>query len=361
MNLSEQLIAWYKLNYRDLPWRNTQDPYAIWLSETILQQTRVAQGLSYYFRFLDRFPDIHSLANALEEEVLSLWQGLGYYARGRNLHATAKEIVARFDGRFPANYDQLLSLKGIGAYTAAAIASFAFHLDHAVVDGNVIRVISRLFQIEDDIKKATTRKQIDILVEKLLPKGQAYFFNQAIMELGALVCTPKNPDCSACPVQVYCQAYKTGSQIRLPVKGKAAEKKRRYLNYLIIKVGDEILLRRRVEGIWKGLFEPILFEEDAPFIHWPDYAERLSNLGISLDAVLPEVRLSGPFQQNLTHQQLWISVAEIRLSSRSELDGQWVREAHLEATPKPVFFSKFFRQKMGEPLPLMFKSIKRNG
>lgn len=354
MNLSEQLIAWYRLNHRDLPWRNTQDPYAIWLSETILQQTRVAQGISYYFRFLDRFPDIFSLANASEEEVLSIWQGLGYYARGRNLHSAARDIVARFGGKFPASYEELLSLKGIGAYTAAAIASFAFHLDHPVVDGNVIRVITRLFQIEADIKKATTRKQIDTLVEKLLPRGQAYFFNQAIMELGALVCTPQNPQCGQCPVQTQCMARKSGIQQKLPFKEKAPEKKRRFLNYIIIRVKNEVLLRKREAGIWKGLFEPILLEADKPFSHWTEFENELTKAGHSRLHVREILAISGPFQQNLTHQQLWISVAEIVMDKKPSFSGNWITDENWETTPKPVFFSKFYRQKQGETLPLMF-------
>ena len=195
MEFSNSLINWYLQNKRDLPWRNTVNPYPIWLSEIMLQQTRVAQGLPYFMAFMEAFPTVFDLANAEEEQVLKLWQGLGYYSRARNLHATAKFIATSLNGNFPSNYKELLQLKGIGEYTAAAIASFAYNEPVAVVDGNVFRVLSRYFNVDSDISDGKTKKEFQILAQELLPKNNAALFNQAIMEFGALQCVPKNPNC----------------------------------------------------------------------------------------------------------------------------------------------------------------------
>jgi len=194
MNFSKSLIQWYLQNKRDLPWRNTIDPYFIWLSEIMLQQTRVAQGLPYFLRFTEAFPTVFDLAKADEEQVLKLWQGLGYYSRARNLHKTAQQVAFEFNGKFPANYAELLKLKGIGEYTAAAIASFAYNESVPVVDGNVYRVLSRYFEVETDIASSGAKKEFTQLAAELLPAGEANLFNQAIMEFGALQCVPKNPD-----------------------------------------------------------------------------------------------------------------------------------------------------------------------
>ncbi len=206
MNLSDQLISWYQVHKRDLPWRNISDPYRIWISEIILQQTRVNQGLDYYLRFVERFPDVETLAAAEEDEVLKYWQGLGYYSRARNLHHAARQIMQDFGGVFPTTYSEVMQLKGVGAYTAAAVCSFAFNLPYAVVDGNVYRVLSRLFAIETSIDSHSGKKEFDTLAQQLMENSVPSLHNQAIMEFGALQCVPVSPDCSVCPLRVYCKA-----------------------------------------------------------------------------------------------------------------------------------------------------------
>ncbi len=212
------LVKWYEQNKRDLPWRDITDPYKIWISEIILQQTRVNQGLNYYLRFINRFPTVEILANASEDEVLKYWQGLGYYSRARNLHKTAHQIRTDFQGVFPSDFSKLLQLSGIGEYTAAAIASFAFNQFHAVVDGNVYRVISRLFGIDTPIDSGIGKKQIALLAKQLLPEIDPGIYNQAIMEFGALQCVPVSPDCMVCPLQPYCKAYASDLVNILPIK-----------------------------------------------------------------------------------------------------------------------------------------------
>ena len=206
MKFSNSLIQWYLQNKRDLPWRNSTNPYHIWLSEIMLQQTRVAQGLPFFLRFTEAFPTVFDLANADEEQVLKLWQGLGYYSRARNLHKTAQFIALELNGIFPATYNDLLKLKGVGEYTAAAIASFVYNENVPVVDGNVFRVLSRYFDVETDIASTGAKKEFTQLASELLPKGKANVFNQAIMEFGALQCVPKNPDCSNCVLNDSCIA-----------------------------------------------------------------------------------------------------------------------------------------------------------
>ena len=259
--ISKNLIKWYKENKRDLPWRETNNPYIIWISEIILQQTRVDQGLPYFFRFIERFPDIKSLAEAEEEEVLKLWQGLGYYSRARNLHFAAKEIYRKHNSIFPSNYENIRSLKGIGNYTAAAIASFAYKLPFAVVDGNVIRVITRLFGIETLVDTTIGCNLVNEIAQSLLPRKESDLYNQGIMELGALICTPNNPQCSVCPLAGFCIAYKTNSPQSFPVKSKIKRVSSRYFNYLFIKNQDKTYLQKRTSNdIWKNLYEFPLIE-----------------------------------------------------------------------------------------------------
>jgi len=220
MRFAKTLTSWYLQNKRDLPWRNTENPYFIWLSEIMLQQTRVAQGLPYFLRFVQSFPTVFDLAKADEEKVLKLWQGLGYYSRARNLHKTAQHIAFELDGVFPNNYNDLLKLKGIGEYTAAAIASFSYHEAVPVVDGNVFRVLARYFDIETDIAQASAKKEFSALAYELMPKDSPALFNQAIMEFGALQCVPRNPDCSICPLNSGCLALQKKKVDQLPVKSK---------------------------------------------------------------------------------------------------------------------------------------------
>ena len=255
------LIDWFSAHRRELPWRETTDPYRIWISEVILQQTRVAQGLDYYLRFIDRFPDVQTLAKASEDEVLRHWQGLGYYSRARNLHAAARQVAERFGGIFPDTYEGIRSLKGVGDYTAAAVASFAFGLPHAAVDGNVYRWLSRLYNIDTPIDSGEGKRMFAALAQSLLPEKHAAAFNQAAMEFGALLCTPQSPDCPACPFSCRCLALAAGTVETLPVKKAKSEVKPRWFNYLVIRCGGDILLGQRTEkDIWQNLYEFPLIE-----------------------------------------------------------------------------------------------------
>ena len=265
LEVSRILIDWYESHKRALPWRETTDPYLIWVSEIILQQTRVAQGLDYFLRFTERFPTVQALAAAEEGEVLKYWQGLGYYSRARNLHAAAKRIVEHYGGQFPRSYDEVLSLKGIGAYTAAAIVSFAWGETYPVVDGNVYRVLARLFDLDTPIDSTEGKKQFAELAGQLLDPKRAGSYNQAIMELGALQCVPRRPDCAVCPLADRCVAYAKGSVESLPVKRHKTKTRDRYFHYLYLIYNNETWLRRRPAGdIWEGLYEFPLIETDGP-------------------------------------------------------------------------------------------------
>jgi A/G-specific adenine glycosylase len=256
MSISERLIAWYQTHKRDLPWRNTKDTYAIWLSEVILQQTRVNQGMAYYLRFLELFPSVFDLANASEDEVLKAWQGLGYYSRARNLHATAKKVAYEYGGVFPASAAELRTLKGVGDYTSAAIASFSYNECVPVLDGNVQRVTARIMALEDPIDKPSTKSlMLDILNEWIDPLEPA-LFNQAIMEFGALQCTPQKPNCEACPFQSNCLAFERGLQSSLPFKAGKTKVTDLWIYYFVAVYEGRILVRhRRHSGIWKGLYD----------------------------------------------------------------------------------------------------------
>jgi A/G-specific adenine glycosylase len=264
MNFSKLLIKWYLQNKRDLPWRNTTNPYPIWLSEIMLQQTRVAQGMPYFYSFTTAFPTVFDLANANEEQVLKLWQGLGYYSRARNLHKTAQYIATELAGIFPNNYNDLLQLKGIGDYTAAAIASFSYNECVPVVDGNVFRVLSRYFDIETDIAQASAKKEFAALAFDLMPKDNPATFNQAIMEFGALQCVPKNPNCGICVFNESCAALQKKKVDRLPIKTKKLKVRNRFFNYLVVadEKGQTIIQKRIDKGIWHNLYEFPLIETE---------------------------------------------------------------------------------------------------
>lgn len=256
---SDTLLVWYEEHKRELPWRETRDPYVIWISEIILQQTRVAQGLDYFQRFVQRFPDVQKLAEADEDEVLKLWQGLGYYSRARNLHAAARQIVEK--GCFPHTYEEIRQLKGVGDYTAAAIASMAFGLPHAVVDGNVYRVLARYFGSHTPIDTTQGQKWFKQLATALLDAQNPGRYNQAIMDFGATQCTPWTPDCTECPFSGGCQAKSDNAIAELPVKQKRTAVQHRHFAYLYIRTGNKIWLRRRPKGdIWQGLYEPVVIE-----------------------------------------------------------------------------------------------------
>lgn len=328
MNFTKTLIAWYLQNKRDLPWRHTTDPYYIWLSEIMLQQTRVAQGMPYFFSFTEAFPTVFDLASASEEEVLKLWQGLGYYSRARNLHKTAQIVASDFGGNFPGKYSDLLKLKGVGEYTAAAIASFSFNEAVPVVDGNVFRVLSRYFDIETDIANASAKKEFAALAYELMPKdtrGEAErsganpaVFNQAMMEFGALQCVPKNPDCAVCPLNSGCLALKLKKASQLPVKSKKAKAKNRFFNYIVVsdQVGKTVVQKRTAKGIWHNLYEFPLIETESE-VDLDFIAQKLQS-----DFVLPNAVVSiselHPISiiHKLTHQHLYIKFWKVVVSGK---------------------------------------------
>lgn len=264
MSFSKILTSWYSVNKRNFPWRETQNPYFIWLSEIILQQTQVKQGLPYYEAFVTQFPTVFELAKADESEVLKLWQGLGYYSRARNLHFTAKYIVDVLHGEFPNTYKGLLKLKGVGDYTASAIASICFGETTAVVDGNVYRVLSRYFGIDTPINSTKGIKEFKSLAQELIDKKDPATFNQAIMEFGATQCRPKNPDCMFCPFTTSCIAYNKGDVDALPVKLKKLKVKQRYFNFLVFLSEDKqtVIEKREGKGIWQNLYQFPLIETD---------------------------------------------------------------------------------------------------
>ena len=266
MDFTNSLTQWYLQNKRDLPWRKTVDPYKIWLSEIMLQQTRVAQGTPYFLSFVSAFPTVFDLAAANEEQVLKLWQGLGYYSRARNLHKTAQYVANELSGIFPYNYNDLLKLKGVGEYTAAAIASFSYNEAVPVVDGNVFRVLSRYFNIDTDIAAASAKKEFAALAFELMPKNNPALFNQAIMEFGALQCVPKSPNCGICIFNSSCAALQKKKVDQLPVKSKKLKVRNRFFNYLVVSDENEntIIQKRTAKGIWHNLYEFPLIETDAP-------------------------------------------------------------------------------------------------
>jgi A/G-specific adenine glycosylase len=262
-SFTQEIYRWYLVNKRDLPWRETTDPYKIWISEIILQQTRVAQGTKYYNRFIEEFPTVFDLANASEDVVLKLWQGLGYYTRARNLHFTAKYIANNYNGIFPADFKTILSLKGIGSYTAAAIASIAFDLPHAAVDGNIYRVLSRYFGISTPIDSEKGKIEIQKIATDLIPFRNAGFHNQALMEFGALQCVPKSPGCNSCPLINSCFAGNNNLTDEFPVKTKKIKQATRYFYYYYIENRDSVLLEKRNgNDIWRNLHQFPLIETE---------------------------------------------------------------------------------------------------
>ena len=312
MIFSDLIIHWYKQNSRELPWRNTLDPYKIWISEVILQQTKVSQGLPYYLRFIDRFPTVDLLSRAKEEEVLKLWQGLGYYSRARHLHYTSKRIVEEYNSVFPNNYNDILNLKGVGEYTAAAISSFAYNLPFAVLDGNVSRVLSRYLGIEVPVNSSSGKKILKSMSQKLLNKKKSAEHNQAIMEFGALYCIPRSPDCYNCVLKEGCKAYEKGLVQVLPIKNKSLKVKIRYFNYLIITQDKATFLQKRRTGIWKSLFEFPLIEGD---FHLKKMEQSTYWIKLFKDKDYTVTNISKPIQHQLSHQIIFTTFIHI-LSSK---------------------------------------------
>ena len=324
MNFHRPLMAWYQIHKRDLPWRKTANPYLIWISEIILQQTRVEQGLDYYNRFTARFPDIRSLAKAEEEEVMKAWQGLGYYSRARNLHHTAKILHGDYNSQFPASYEDMIKLKGIGDYSASAISSIVFNEVRPVIDGNVIRVVSRFAGIKEPVGTTDAKKKIREFLNKNIDKDDPGTFNQAVMELGALVCKPKSPGCKHCPVAGSCFANKEGLTDILPNKVKGKLQETRFLNYLFIfSIQDEevyIWIRKRTsQDIWKNLYEFPLIETSTQcspdeLITTADWELIRGNHNFNIRRVI-EV---APYK--LTHRQLIVRFLVIRSDEFSSPD-----------------------------------------
>ena len=322
VKISEIIIDWYKKNKRELPWRKSSDPYLIWLSEIIMQQTRVNQGLEYYVRFSSTYPDVYSLASAKDDHVMRLWQGLGYYSRARNLLVAARQVVEQYDGVFPSDISSLKMLKGVGDYTAAAIASIAYDVPVAVVDGNVNRVISRIFGIDIPVNTTEGEKQIKKLAAEMLDETQPGTHNQAMMEFGALQCTPVNPKCTECPIQNSCEAFAANKVADLPLKLKKVKQRKRYFTFLVLQEGESVYIRKRVQkDIWQDLYEFPLMEHD----HVPS-PEKLSayleeRTGMSRGAYRI-TKISELLKHQLSHQTLFARFMHVEILQNNFIPGE---------------------------------------
>lgn len=342
MDFSKKILEWYQENKRELPWRHTRDPYKIWLSEVMLQQTRVAQGLPYYNKFVKRFPTVQDLAAATEEEVLKLWQGLGYYSRARNMHTTAKMVVESYQGVFPATYQELLQLKGVGDYTASAIASICYNEAQPVVDGNVYRVLSRYYGIDLPINTTKGAKYFKELAREVLAKENVRDYNQGIMEFGAIQCAPQKPYCLLCPLQESCNAFATDRIKELPVKLKKGKPKTRYFNYLVAVDPQQKtkILQRKGKGIWQGLYEFPLIETEA-LAEYPMIEEQISQHFNASSAFTLEMFQPDPIIHKLSHQHLhtlfWILYLEDPLDSG-------ISWSTIEEFPVPVLLAEFIKR-----------------
>ncbi len=309
-DFSITLFHWYSHNQRDLPWRHTQDPYKVWLSEIILQQTRVDQGMPYYYNFIESYPTVSSLANAHLDDVYKLWEGLGYYSRARNLHKAAKIVVEQFNGVFPNSYNGLITLPGIGDYTASAISSFCFNEVRPVLDGNVFRVISRLFGIKEPINKPASRKIFKDILNELIDKHSPASFNQAIMEFGAVHCKPKQPKCDECIFQEKCFAFSMNKQSDYPVKVKPKKSITRFFNYLIVGEGDDIWIKKRSNsGIWSNLHEFPLIE-----------GQDIFNTEL-IDETVKIIKVSKATKHILSHQNIYAKFYRVKDVDASFLEG----------------------------------------
>jgi len=337
MNIRDIIIKWYHENKRDLPWRRTKDPYKIWLSEIILQQTRVEQGMSYYLRFVDKYPDINSLALASEQEILKMWQGLGYYSRARNMLETARKIKSESGAKFPVNYNEIIKYKGIGQYTASAIASIAFDKPTPVMDGNVKRVVSRIFGINDEINSGKAINQIDSILLELIDHENPGDFNQAMMEFGALHCKPQNPLCETCPLVESCQAYHSGMVDKLPVLLKKAKQKQRKFDYAIILSRKEKkvffwIRKRTANDIWKNMYDFPLLGSTGSFID---------------DKDLELINTSSAYKHQLTHQlitaRFYIYLHRSPLPVPRSPDHHLINLSHIDQYPFPRLIDKYIQ------------------
>lgn len=337
MEFSKTLVYWYLQNKRDLPWRQNNDPYFVWLSEIMLQQTRIAQGLSYFLKFKEAFPTVHELAKADEQQVLKLWQGLGYYSRARNLHSTAKYVSQELAGEFPNTYQDLKKLKGVGDYTASAIASISFSQPHAVVDGNVYRVLARYFGVHTPINSTKGIKEFKVLAQSLLNLKDPGTYNQAIMEFGALQCKPQSPNCDSCPLSTSCMARQKNWVSVLPMKEKKIKIKKRYFHYLVFvtKNNKTVLEQRKGKGIWQGLYQ-------FPLIELPQLSDNVLESAEFMELVPNKARVKAlhvePIVHKLTHQHLYTRFWKIELDS---LDRASVHFNDFNQYPVPALIAKF--------------------
>jgi len=314
------LLEWWGDNKRELAWKDSTNPYNIWISEIILQQTRVSQGTPYYLNFISRFPDIFTLASASEDEVLKVWEGLGYYSRARNLHITAKYIQSKFNGNFPDNYDDILKLKGVGPYTAAAIASFAFGFRYPVVDGNVIRLISRILGISAPVTTIDVKKEIEKFVTESILNAHPASFNQAIMDFGALYCIPNQPQCPVCPFNSYCIAFQTDQIRDIPFKSKKTFKKTRHFHYLDIRLPDDytIICQRSEKDIWKKLYELPMLESVTEKINVENMLTVLQNILTMPIQYKVEIKNIMALNQELTHRKIQATFYKVTLHQKIE-------------------------------------------
>lgn len=336
------LLDWNReKNDREMPWKGEKDPYRVWLSEIILQQTRVDQGLSYYNKFIQAFPDIHALANAGEQKVFKMWEGLGYYTRCRNLIATAKHISAELGGNFPRTIEEIRKLKGVGPYTASAIASFAYNLPHAVLDGNVFRVLSRIFGIHTPIDSTTGRKEFETLANELIVRDKAASYNQAIMDFGATVCKPA-PDCQACVFNVHCHAFRHRQTSILPVKEKKAGSRKRWFHYLVLEHKGRIAIRKRTaRDIWQQLYEFPMIEASQE-LGEKELVQQSLEAGMLPRGNYISEYFSPIFRQQLSHQLIIARFIRIQLHSKPVPDGwTWIPAARLHEFPLPRIINSY--------------------
>ena len=348
-NFSRTLLRWFDKNKRDLPWRETKNPYHVWLSEVILQQTRVAQGMDYYLKFIARFPTVHDLASADLDEVLKLWQGLGYYSRARNLHTAAKQVVSLNKNRpveFPSDYHSILQLKGVGTYTAAAISSICFDAPHAVVDGNVYRVLSRVFGVSSPIDTTEGKKEFQQLADSLLDKKQPGDYNQALMEFGAIQCTPKNPDCTNCIFQSECVAFRANTVSDLPIKSKKVIQRNRYFYYFILESEGKVNLRQRenTKDIWMGLYEFPMIEFSSEQKESAVLRAFQKEFQVS-DKKFSVRKISSVQTHILSHQKLFARFFHIQLSKvdlKLKSKNIWVKKSAVNSYALPRLIDKYW-------------------
>ncbi len=341
----KNILLYYRQHKRDLPWRNTNDPYKIWISEIILQQTQVKQGLHYYLKFIQKFPDIQSLANAKEDEVLHLWQGLGYYSRARHLHHAAKQIIQHFNGKFPSNYNDILKLKGIGEYTAAAIAGFAYNQPYAVLDGNVFRVLSRFFGITVPIDTNDGKKQFKQLAQQLLPPHNPAEYNQAIMEFGATCCKPQNPNCTTCILNPHCIAFIKNKVHNLPVKSKKISKKDRYFNYIIFIENHQYtyISKRQNQDIWQSLYEFYLIDHPPKLLSEKEIATHL----IKNNIPFKDIHIIHQQKHILTHQNLHLQFVKVNTIHPLPLPNlKKIPLTNIHQYPFPIVIQKLIHQQI---------------